>query len=279
MLLIIQTSVPSSKIVVHDYSQQFTWKTWKKKALLFPEKKIATARVLACGASWAQDLYLVIQIVALCGCSQFSKCSIIPRRLAPSLSLLKRKREPGNRESIVVDGPSALRSPEAIQLLKATPTCLATCCDYLAAQLWAPIYPKYCFAVFCVQIFSRYDNDTTWPLNGCLPDINWTHGWNTAKKQYLGYVRAKVGFNTRVHWGQGRLQCCTQCCTAKWSHDTSQDMWVWCLAVVWLLSSVVCLVCQLQLIPFGGGEQWTSITSLFAFHWECSILGQLFCDF
>ena len=29
--------------------------------------------------------------------------------------------------SIVVDGPSALRSPEAIQLLKATPTCLMTC--------------------------------------------------------------------------------------------------------------------------------------------------------
>jgi len=29
--------------------------------------------------------------------------------------------------SIVVDRPSALRSPEAMQLLEATPTCLVTC--------------------------------------------------------------------------------------------------------------------------------------------------------
>ena len=32
-----------------------------------------------------------------------------------------------DRGSIVLDGPSALRSPEAIQMLQATPTCLVTC--------------------------------------------------------------------------------------------------------------------------------------------------------
>ena len=31
------------------------------------------------------------------------------------------------KESIVLDGPSALRSPEAIQVLRAIPTCLVTC--------------------------------------------------------------------------------------------------------------------------------------------------------
>ena len=33
----------------------------------------------------------------------------------------------GELGSIVLDGPSALRSPEAIQMLQATPTCLVTC--------------------------------------------------------------------------------------------------------------------------------------------------------
>ena len=50
----------------------------------------------------------------------------------------------------------------------------------------------------------------------------------------------------RLHWGQGRLQCCKRC-TAKWSCDMSQGMWVWLLAVVWLLCFVARLVRQLRL--------------------------------
>ena len=90
--------------------------------------------------------------------------------------------------SLLVDRPSALWSPEAIQLLKATPH------DHLAAQHWSLPWPQRTLSIvsslhFVCEHFSRYDNDM-WSLN-----TNWTHGRNTAKKQYSGYIRARAGFN------------------------------------------------------------------------------------